>query len=153
MEEQTEKILDTALSIVSQDGDKAQVVLMDISPKTNVTTAPAAIGLALNRTKRDSQSSHSSRGHSDMERRDIKTKALYIDAGKSTDDSDGDSDNRMVIQSSDSEKEATVNDERDDVQSNQNGATKNLTNKRKASCDAGSDDEEFCGFTVEEQCI
>lgn len=157
MEENTENVLDSTLP---QNGDNSQVVLVNKSPKYNVTTtaataAPAAIGLALSRTKRNSNSSRSSRGQSDTEQR--AKKALYIDSAKSTDDSDGDSENRMVIQSDDSEKEATVTDDHDDVQSNQNGTAKIPTAKRKASNldasrDGLSDDEDFCGFTVEEQC-
>lgn len=136
----------------AQDGDSAQVVLANMSPRNNVAT-PAVVGIALSRTKRSSNSSRSSRGQSDSEQKSEK-KHLYVDLAKSTDDSDADSENRMVIQSSDSEKEASTAESDKEVK--QNGAGRSATVKRKATnsvaLDGLSDDEDFRGFTPEEQC-
>lgn len=136
---------------MEQDGDSAQVVLVNISPKNNVA-APVAIGLALNRSKRTSNSSRSSRGFSDSEQK-LEKRSLYDDAAKSTDDSDADSENRMVIQSSDSEKEASASEQ--EKRTSQNGAESGMTVKRKATNTHApaeqSDDEDFLGFTKEEQ--
>lgn len=121
---------------LGQDG--THVVLAKMSPKDNAPDRTVA-SLALNRSKRSSHSLDRVRSGSKRN-------------SKATDESDADSEHRMVIQSSDSdERDAKTNESDKNVR--QNGAAKASTSKRKASVsislDDMSDEEDFAGFGVE----